>query len=163
MKNCTCSSCDQQNPQPLINFYKDSKSRDGLSNRCKSCIKVVKSRYYANNSEKEKQKCREWKKKNPNKVHAANIRNSYSLSADSYIMMLFSQNHACAICKQHKSLNTKDKNGKPRNLAVDHCHKTNKVRGLLCYSCNLALGMLKDDVLNARALIEYLEKYEQKN
>ena len=41
------------------------------------------------------------------------------------------------------------------HLVVDHCHKTNKVRGILCTNCNLALGHFKDDV----SLLEYARIY----
>jgi hypothetical protein len=52
-----------------------------------------------------------------------------------------------------------------RSLAVDHCHKTGKVRGLLCGNCNRFLGQIDDDINTAERLLEYLNKYKdiQKN
>jgi hypothetical protein len=41
-------------------------------------------------------------------------------------------------------------------MCIDHCHETKKVRGLLCHSCNTALGLLKDNVQNILRLSQYL-------
>jgi hypothetical protein len=63
--------------------------------------------------------------------------------------MLQQQNGLCAICK-------KTETGKTSNLCVDHCHKTGKVRGLLCNNCNKGLGLFKDNpevLLNASAYL----------
>lgn len=44
-----------------------------------------------------------------------------------------------------------------QRICVDHCHKTNKVRGFLCIKCNTALGMVDDKIETLRKLIEYLK------
>ena len=41
---------------------------------------------------------------------------------------------------------------------IDHCHKTNKIRGLLCHHCNIGLGNFNDNVVNLQLAIKYLEK-----
>ena len=43
-------------------------------------------------------------------------------------------------------------------LAVDHCHNKGEVRGLLCYSCNIALGLFKDDINKLKSAISYLQE-----
>jgi len=45
---------------------------------------------------------------------------------------------------------------KNRRLSVDHCHKTGKIRGVLCSNCNRALGLLNDDISVLSNLFEYL-------
>ena len=45
-----------------------------------------------------------------------------------------------------------------RRLVLDHCHKTNKVRGWLCNKCNVILGMADDDVDRLAALIAYVKE-----
>ncbi len=60
----------------------------------------------------------------------------FGINNDQYEAMLEEQNHLCLIC------NNKDDCG--RRLAVDHCHTTGKIRGLLCTTCNTALGLLGD-------------------
>jgi hypothetical protein len=47
------------------------------------------------------------------------------------------QNGKCAICGVHES-------ELPHRLAIDHCHATNEVRGLLCDHCNRGLGLFRD-------------------
>jgi hypothetical protein len=44
-------------------------------------------------------------------------------------------------------------------MAIDHCHKTETIRGRLCLVCNTTLGKLKDDVEIIRKMLEYLERY----
>lgn len=71
-----------------------------------------------------------------------------------YNELLKAQNNKCSICLKEETASFK---GKPRSLAIDHCHKTGKVRGLLCSKCNMAIGLLDDnlDVLNN--IIRYLK------
>lgn len=57
----------------------------------------------------------------------------------------------CKRCKISKSLEEFHK-----KLSVDHCHKTGKVRGLLCSNCNTAIGLLKEDINVLKNAINYL-------
>jgi hypothetical protein len=63
--------------------------------------------------------------------------------------MWFDQEGKCAICKEPETT---------RVLSIDHCHKTNKVRGLLCQRCNLGLGNFLDSRGNLQSAIDYLHK-----
>lgn len=80
--------------------------------------------------------------------YTKHIKQRYSLSEQDYRKLISTQNGLCAICE--KSENSK--------LHVDHCHKTNKVRGLLCGKCNRALGLMKDNIEFLGKAIEYLQK-----
>ena len=51
-KTCTHRKCSQINPQPLDNFCKNSRSKDGLNRICRSCVKIYKKSYYKQNCEK---------------------------------------------------------------------------------------------------------------
>ena len=77
------------------------------------------------------------------------VNRRYGVSKDTWQEMFELQNGCCAICGTHQS-NLK------KRLAVDHCHKTGKVRSLLCYSCNGGLGMFKDNLNNLLNAVEYL-------
>lgn len=63
----------------------------------------------------------------------------------------FRKNKGCEICGLSK-----------RKFVIDHDHKTNKTRGILCLNCNLALGLLGDSIEKLKVAIEYIEKYEKK-
>ena len=71
--------------------------------------------------------------------------------------MLEKQLHACAICKEPESQISW---GKTKRLAVDHDHKTGKVRGLLCQRCNTTLGRYEDDLYVWENFIAYLSSFE---
>lgn len=80
----------------------------------------------------------------------------YGITLDQYNEMVEAQFGVCMICgKINNRMNYKT--GKPERLVVDHNHATNKVRGLLCHRCNLAVGMyetMKIEIAN------YLEKFK---
>lgn len=78
------------------------------------------------------------------------IKHTYGISIDDYNKMFINQEGRCAICKTHQS-------ELPKGLHIDHCHKTNKVRGLLCFKCNSGIGKLNDDVEILKSAIQYLE------
>lgn len=77
-----------------------------------------------------------------------NIKLKFGINVNQYQLMLKEQNGACYICNTSES----------RDLAIDHCHTTGKVRGLLCSKCNTALGLLKDDVALFDRAKEYLQR-----
>jgi hypothetical protein len=74
---------------------------------------------------------------------------SFGIDIHEYNKMLLAQNYSCKICLSHQSEFKKQ-------LFVDHCHKTGKIRGLLCNHCNIGLGKFKDDVGIINNAIKYL-------
>jgi hypothetical protein len=68
----------------------------------------------------------------------------YGLSTQRYHALVEHHQGQCGICE------------KELPLVIDHCHKTGKVRGLLCQNCNKALGLLEDDLDIVRAAEAYL-------
>jgi hypothetical protein len=79
-----------------------------------------------------------------------NILYKYKLSIEEYNNMLQSQGGGCAICGG-------EVNGKG---GVDHCHRTNKIRGVLCCHCNAAIGHMNDDKERLAKAIKYIERWE---
>lgn len=69
------------------------------------------------------------------------------------------QEGKCAICNEIETSKLSNKLNIPRSLAIDHCHKTNRIRGLLCSKCNKGIGLLKEDINIMNNAIKYLEKY----
>jgi hypothetical protein len=82
------------------------------------------------------------------KAKYRDIKRKYGLDRLAYDKMYDSQNGLCLGCGQT-----------PKKICVDHCHKTGKVRGLLCSSCNTALGLLRDDPNTLRNLMLYLIRH----
>ena len=78
------------------------------------------------------------------------------IKRDLYGILANEQNHKCAICNKSPVYG---RHKYPRKLAIDHNHKTGKIRGLLCRYCNLALGGFKDNIKLLKKAIEYLEEY----
>jgi hypothetical protein len=118
----------------------------------------------------------EWKKRNPDKVRAANrdvtrnwirrqggnravhLKRKYGLTQQDFSRMLAAQNGVCKICKKRETKT--DRTGKIQTLSVDHDHVTGKVRGLLCCNCNRMLGSAKDSTDTLRNAARYLEDVE---
>ena len=117
---------------------KKSKSR-----RCLDC-KREQSRLRMEKKRKEdpdhNEKQRIWRKANKEKLSAYYRRDllekKFSMTLEDYDKMMEAQNGVCAICSQSCVSG--------RRLAVDHCHATGLIRGLLCANCNRALGLFKD-------------------
>jgi len=95
-----------------------------------------------------------WNSENSHKVRNYNFK-EFGIGVEEYDKMLAQQKGCCAICFQPESAIMY---GKPMSLAVDHCHETGDVRGLLCANCNNGLGRFKDDIGLLQQAILYIEK-----
>ena len=79
------------------------------------------------------------------------------ISFESYKVLIKKQKGLCAICGNKETY--KYSSGKTKQLALDHCHKTNTPRALLCFKCNTAIGMFGDDKDIVKKAYNYLKKY----
>lgn len=91
------------------------------------------------------------------KVRQVAIKYKYGLDWEEYISLHEKANGCCEICAKPVSLMASQD---IETAYVDHCHTTNKVRGILCRVCNVALGGFKDSRLHLQKAIEYLDKYD---
>jgi hypothetical protein len=139
MKKCT--KCGIEKPQS--EFYKDKSRPSGKRSSCKNCDKL---------------KSHLWRKADPHKTRecwrASKLKKKYNITNQQYEDMKIEQNDCCAICNVVL--------GFGHLSAIDHCHKTGKVRGLLCRNCNLLLGNAKDNIDILKSAQIYLKKYNQK-
>lgn len=94
-----------------------------------------------------------WMKVNPDYARNASLKKMYGVTAEWYDGQYEKQSGLCAICGQPESQTS---GGKTQKLAVDHCHETGKVRGLLCSDCNRGIGFLKHSPDLLRASVKYL-------
>lgn len=76
---------------------------------------------------------------------------TYNINADQFREMFKKQKSKCAICKLEQPL---------KRLALDHDHKTGKLRALLCDKCNRGLGHFQDDINMLYYAIEYLKRFQ---
>ena len=83
----------------------------------------------------------------------SHLMRKFGLTRDQYDAMYFEQDGSCACCGKHQiELNV--------TMAVDHCHDTGQVRGLLCGSCNRGIGLLGDNLEGVKKALKYLEDIE---
>ena len=101
---------------------------------------------------------REWRKRNPEKSKNSNLKKHFGITIEDYNKMGEAQKWKCDICGDLET--SKDKDGGPRQMPVDHCHKTGKIRALLCTRCNRGLVLFKDDPALLRAAESYLQKHK---
>jgi hypothetical protein len=132
----------------------DYKDRQKLSQlKYRRSEKGLKKLKEYRESIKAKEKRRKWLLDNRDRKnelgYKSRLKIEYGLSWDKYKSILKKQNNRCAICK------ISQKNHK-RRLNVDHCHKTKKVRGLLCIKCNRAIGLFSDSAENLLIASWYL-------
>jgi hypothetical protein len=86
----------------------------------------------------------------------AKLKEYYGIRIEDFDKMLAEQDNKCAICGSEFSTTT---GLAAMSACVDHCHKTNKVRGLLCNTCNRAIGFFKEDASILKKAVEYLETH----
>lgn len=148
MKKCTKCGIDRN----LSDFYPHKNSKDGLTYHCKMCQGKYSSNWQKNNREKRAEAKKRWRLKNPSKVMEGELRRSFGITLSLYNQMLNNQNDRCAICNTDKSQFN-------RRLSVDHDHKTDKIRGLLCDNCNHIIGQAKDNIEILKSAIQYLQDH----
>lgn len=148
-----------------LNFFgKDKSSTDGLTYACKKCRNQAYNNYYQINSDRAREKNQrssERRKKyyksekGIESSRRAHLKRTFNITLEEYETMSEIQNHVCYICGKTEM------NNKNKVLCVDHCHETNKIRGLLCGLCNAGIGHFKDDINLLKQAIKYLQNYEQ--
>jgi hypothetical protein len=116
-------------------FRPHKQSKFGYLNLCKECRNSREKTYKKPSYEKRRQYM---------------LKHKYNITPTDYNVFYEEQQGCCAICGVHQS-----KLEKP--LAVDHCHDTGQVRGLLCFDCNTGIGKLKDSIELLKKALQYLE------
>lgn len=155
----TCSSC--KIPKEFKFFSKNKAQRDGLANQCKSCFTLSNKKTRIKNKDKIKVKQALYWAEVYKPIAAANylkyktkykdykLKTTFGITLNEYELRLKKQNNCCAICNRNRFEFNID-------FAVDHCHITGKVRGLLCSNCNNGLGRFKDSVETIVCAASYL-------
>lgn len=130
-----CTSCKET--KSVEDYHKAASRKDGRTSFCKEC----------NN-----QRNKEWREKNKDKRRITQrnyqLKMLYDIDLEDYQNILDRQENLCACC------------GTKGKLVVDHCHRTGKVRGLLCWTCNTGLGKLGDTEEGLERALRYLRSHK---
>ena len=131
-----CANCEQEKDES--EFYK-TVGRKYSSSYCKPCQR----KRFKNTPEKNKTYHQNWKAEHPASYQLYKLRMMYrkyeGMELETFVEMACAQDNKCAICGGSPEDRHRDK------LCVDHCHKTGRVRKLLCSTCNNGLGCFKDN------------------
>lgn len=133
----TCAHCNVS--KPPTEYYRDSKASDRLRWICKPCHST---------------NMRKWWQNNQGRRRGYTLKRLHQITLDHYESLLRQQHGVCAICRKPPSRS----NMTEMVLDVDHDHKSGKIRGLLCRSCNGGLGLFKDSPHLMLAAIDYLKQ-----
>lgn len=129
-KEKACNKCGEIKELEL--FPKKKDNADGKHGSCKVCEGERKKKY----------------KPTAEQSRVSWLRREFGITVEDYNTLFENQNGCCAICNSTPASD--------RSLAVDHCHTTGKIRGLLCFRCNGTLGKFNDDVSLFQKAIDYL-------
>jgi hypothetical protein len=165
MKKCTVCKLEKS-----IEEFREAKGyKGGRHSQCKGC---------------EADRLREWRKSNPDKTQAqwsrnnakrkmngdgyynpdrkqewsrrrrnSHLKKKYNITLLEWESVFEAQGHKCLTC--HRSEGLLEGGGHVR-MVTDHCHKTNRLRGIICNDCNRALGAVRDEPETLQNLIDYL-------
>ena len=172
MEKRKCNKCSKT--KPLDQFYKSNLVR------CKECKKEWQSNYHekvGRSNVRKQRNARTYRERHYDylKYRDLALQRLYKINRETFVSMCIKQDYKCASCGD-KQLDFTDfktwkkhshvKNGTSRfshlSLHVDHSHDTNKIRELLCRSCNQGLGHFKDDPALLKKAIKYLNKHNRR-
>jgi carbamoylphosphate synthase small subunit len=145
-------SAEYQKQWRLNNPEKAKEHSKRSREKRKAKIKKYQKAWILKNKDKHTAKSKEWYQKNKDKVRNRLLMKSFGISLDEYNRLFKEQEGKCAICGREETARTKI-------LAVDHCHKTGKLRKLLCRACNVGIGNLQDSIELLEKAIMYLKAH----
>lgn len=133
-----CKYCKVSQNKNQFGIYTDPRTKKKRQrHKCNTCRRVDEAKRYK----------RDPKTKERMKLSARRTQlKQYGLTLDCYDKLFKKQKGKCKICNSTSK----------KRLNVDHCHETGKVRGLLCWNCNIALGYFKDNINYLSNAIRYL-------
>lgn len=147
-----CGQCNIEKDES--EFYPD-RTRNRLQSMCKACNSISRKQWLADNRKQERIRAMNYYRNNKEQAKESarkyHLKSAYGLTVEEYEAMKIAQNNLCAICNGPPT-------GRYGKLVVDHCHSTEKVRGMLCHECNYLLGLSKDKIEILESAIQYLRK-----
>lgn len=139
-----------------LDKFQQQKTANGYRSSCKYCRHVKDSERYGREVmtefdfyHKVNKEYKGWER-----LRMKGIQRRFNIPFEEAKVLTETDN--CEICGISKK-----ENGK--GLAVDHCHTSGKIRGVLCSNCNTGIGMLKDDVNIFKNAIKYINKFKEEH
>ena len=164
-----CKRCGEV--KSLDDFYRHDGCRDGVRPECKACNLAERARRHRENPEPARERARAWHEVPENRERTkanherykadgrkaisnrrSHLKRKYGITLEEYDQKLAEQGGVCAVCGRE-----------PRpdiSLHVDHSHTTAKLRGLLCFPCNVAIGLIREDHDRLDAIRRYLDDHD---
>src|SRR5688572_14825078 len=145
-----CCTCKKE--LALGNFSLSNLNRQWY--RCRACVRAKNQLKYRADPEKYRKASREWARANPDycreRDRKRNLKRNFGLDDSTYTKILKFQNGRCAICGTDKP------GGRGNRLHVDHCHQSGRIRGLLCFRCNQAIGQFQENTSSLERAVMYV-------
>ena len=124
----TCKNCNQELPETLEYFLKESRNRSGLASRCRSCENKRTSQWQKDNPEKHRAKVKRWAKKNPEYIRSVRSKRRALEKGNGHVPyteqeMIKKYGTLCYICNTEIDLEAPRRSGLPgweRSLWKDH-------------------------------------------
>lgn len=135
-----CTSCKVV--KPTSEFQDNKDGRLGKYSKCSGC----EAERYKEERDKRLAKAKASYHKNPERARNRGLKKRYGITLTEFDSLLASQGHKCAMCGTSEP-------GGMGTFHVDHCHRTGKIRALLCTKCNVGLGALGDDPARASEML----------
>lgn len=149
-KHKVCPGCNKK--KRLTDYQKDRCTRLGVQVYCRTCQRKKCKAYYHADKKRANERQRDWRMANPDRFkiiqRRRHLKLKYGMSLEDFQHLVVRQHGLCKICGRLPD---------QRGLVVDHNHETGEVRGLLCNSCNSAIGHFQEDVGRMRAAVAYLQ------
>ncbi len=161
-----CKGCGEV--KPLTNFHKNRKGSESRKYKCKTCTNAEAKEWARNHPENVKASQRKrraadaerfrekerayYQKTKERRLELKKLERfrRYGITYDAFFELLGGQDFACSICQE--TFEEAD----PRNVHIDHCHDSSRVRGILCRNCNIGIGHLKESPDLLRRAADYL-------
>jgi hypothetical protein len=163
-----CKVCGER--KPFEDFYRAAGMADGFRNDCKVCNLAARAAKYAADPKPYIERVKKWQQENSERLNEyrrgyrkrpdrkaadreGHLRRKYGITVADYERMLEEQNGGCRICGRQPP--------DGMSLHVDHDHESNKVRGLLCFQCNNAIGLFEEQYELFQKAANYLDRDEE--
>ena len=142
-----CSKCQKRR---RIDFFNKADGKDSLHSWCKDCWTLKNKKDYWDNRTRELMRNKEWREAHKSLTRNNHLIRNYGITLKESEEIFIKQRSRCPICKIKKPL---------VKWVVDHDHRTNMVRGILCDECNRGLGQFKDNIKSLISATRYLIKW----